>query len=87
MSKRSIEANKLRADLTASRWLEQALHQARQAYLFNANTYSYECLSAMQRLKRVLAQLPCPVTKNTDTKDANSDDLSVPSPSQSTLPF
>jgi hypothetical protein len=61
MSERSIEANKLDADLVAGRLMEQALHQARQAYQFSPSTYTYECLSAVQRLKRRLQQLLRPV--------------------------
>jgi hypothetical protein len=61
MSERSTEANKLRADLDAGRLMEQALHQATQAYHFAPNTYTYECLSAVHRLKRQLQQLLQPV--------------------------
>jgi hypothetical protein len=62
MSDRSTEANKLRTDLDAGRLMEQAVHQARQAYHFAPNTYTYECLSAVLRLKRQLQQLLRPVT-------------------------
>ena len=61
MSDRSTEANKLRTDLEAGRLMEQALHQAKQAYHFAPNTYTYECLSAVHRLRRQLDELLRPV--------------------------
>jgi hypothetical protein len=62
MSERSIETNKLDADLRAGRLMAQALHQAQQAYCFNPSTYTYECLSAMHRLRRQLQQILRPMT-------------------------
>jgi hypothetical protein len=61
MSERSIETNKLDADLSAGRLMVQALHQARQAYCFNPSTYTFECLQAMHRLRRQLEQILRPV--------------------------
>jgi len=57
MAERSIEANKLDADLAAGRLMEQAVHQAQRAYHFSPSTYTYECLSAVLRLKRKLKEL------------------------------
>jgi hypothetical protein len=56
-SGRSTEQNQLRADLKAGRLMKQALHQARLAYQFNPNTFSYECLSAVHRLHQRLRTL------------------------------
>jgi len=61
MSERSIEANKLDADLRAGRLMAQALHQARQAYCFTPSTYTYEALSAMHRLHRQLETILRPL--------------------------
>jgi hypothetical protein len=80
MSERSLETNKLRADLEAGHLMEQALHQARQAYLFSSSTYTYECLNAVQRLKRQLQQLLRPVTGEDIGRD-----LPASSPQQETL--
>jgi hypothetical protein len=80
VTERSLEANKLDADLKAGRLMEQALHQARQAYLFSPSTYTYECLSAVQRLKRQLHLLLLPVAgEDTDRSP------SAPSLQQETL--
>jgi hypothetical protein len=52
-----MEANTLRADLMHGRLMEQAVHQARQAYQFCPNTYSFECLNAAVRLRQRLKEL------------------------------
>jgi hypothetical protein len=54
---RSMEANTLRADLVHGRLMEQAVHQAKQAYQFCPNTYSFECLNATVRLRQRLKEL------------------------------
>ena len=66
-SQRSMEANKLRADLGAGRLMEQAVWQAEQAYRFSPSTYTFECLSAMHRLRRQLQQILCSMTGETST--------------------
>jgi hypothetical protein len=78
MSERSLEANKLDADLSAGRLMAQALHQAQQAYCFSPSTYTYECLSAMHRLHRQLEQ----ILRSTAGEDA--DRSSFASPQQDT---
>ena len=80
MTERSIEANKLDADLRAGRLMAQALHQASQAYCFNPSTYTYECLQAMHRLRQQLQQILQPVTGE------DADRSSSASPQQDTLP-
>jgi hypothetical protein len=54
LNDRSSERNTLRADLMAGRLMTQAVHQARLAYKFSPNAYSYECLSAVLRLQTEL---------------------------------
>ena len=61
MSERSIEANKLDADLSAGRLMAQALWQAQQAYHFSPSTYTYESLQAMHRLRRQLETILRPM--------------------------
>jgi hypothetical protein len=79
MTERSIEANKLDADLKAGRLMEQAIHQARQAYQFTPSTYTFECLLATQRLRRQLQQILRPMAGE------DADRSSSPSPQQDTL--
>jgi hypothetical protein len=68
-----MEANKLRADLNASRIMEQAVWQAEQAYRFNPSTHTYECLSAMHRLRRQLQEILRSMTgEDTDRSSATS---------------
>jgi hypothetical protein len=81
VTERSIEANKLNADLVAGRLMEQVLHQSRQAYLFAPSTYTYEALNAAQRLKRQLYQLLLRPVAGEDAGRSSS----VPSPQQDTL--
>ena len=72
-SERSMEANKLRADLNAGRIMAQALHQARMAYCFNPSIYTYECLSAMHRLHQQLQHILRSMTgEDTDRSSATS---------------
>jgi hypothetical protein len=52
-----LEANTLLADLKAGRLMRQAIHQARLAYQFNPNTYTFEALNAAERLARRLHEL------------------------------
>jgi hypothetical protein len=54
---RSSERNSLRADLKAGRLAHQAVHQAKLAYQFSPNAYSFECLSAVLRLIQQLKEL------------------------------
>jgi hypothetical protein len=76
MTERSIEANKLRTDLEAGQLMEQAVHQARQAYQFTPSTYTFECLLATHRLRRQLQQILRPMTGE------DADRSSPPSPQQ-----
>ena len=78
MSERSIEANKLDADLSAGRLMAQALWQAQQAYHFSPSTYTYESLQAMHRLRRQLETILRPMAGE------DADRSSAPSPQQDT---
>jgi len=72
-SERSMEANKLRADLDAGRIVEQAVWQAEQAYHFSPSIYTFECLSAMHRLPRQLQEILRSMTgEDTDRSSATS---------------
>jgi hypothetical protein len=59
--------------------MEQALHQARQAYCFSPSTYTFECLLATQRLRRQLQQILRSMTGE------DTDRSSAISPQQGTL--
>jgi len=78
-SQRSMEANKLRADLNANRIMEQAVWQAEQAYRFNPSTYTHECLQAMHRLRRQLHEILRSMTgEDTDRSSPTSPQQDAP---------
>jgi hypothetical protein len=57
VKERSSEQNQLRADLESGRVMKQALHQAKLAYQFAPNTYTFEAMSAVHRLQQRLRNL------------------------------
>ena len=69
---RSTETNTLRADLKAGRLMKQALHQAKLAYQFNSNTYTFECLSAVHRLQQRLRTLRLTAGEDADRSSPTS---------------